>query len=160
MEQNRRDFLRVMGNSALVTALAGAGFFTPDMALAANMADPRNQLAFDAKTMEDALKALGAATPTKSSDIQLTAPDIAENGSVVPINVASAIPKTDAIAILVDKNPNALTAMMYIPDGTEAYATARVKMQQTSTIAVLVRAEGKFYIASKEVKVTLGGCGG
>jgi len=156
MQHNRRDFLATMGNSAIVATLVGAGFFTPQIALA----DSRNQMAFDVKTLAEALKALGAGTPAQSTDIQLTAPDIAENGAVVPVNVTSAIPKTDAIAILVEKNPNALTAVMYIPEGTEPFVAARVKMQQTSNIAVLVRADGKFYMTTKEVKVTLGGCGG
>jgi len=158
MKQNRRVFMANMGNAAIISALVGAGFFTPEMALAA--AEPRNLPAFDAKTLDEALKALGANGAPTSADVQLTAPDIAENGAVVPINVTSTIAKTDAIAILVEKNPNPLTAMMFIPDGTEPTISARVKMQQTSNIIVLARADGKYYTLTKEVKVTLGGCGG
>ena len=158
MQQNRREFLNKMGIAGLISALAGTGFFTPEMAMAA--ADPRNIPAFDAKTLDEALKALGANGAPTSADVQLTAPDIAENGAVVPINVSSTIAKTDAIAILVEKNPNPLAAIMYIPDGTDPVVTARVKMQQTSNIIILARADGKYYSLSKEVKVTLGGCGG
>jgi sulfur-oxidizing protein SoxY len=79
---------------------------------------------------------------------------------VVPVGVQSKIPKTEMIAILVEKNPNSLSASFTIPDGTEATVSTRVKMGQTSNVHAVVKAEGKFYYATKEIKVTLGGCGG
>ena len=120
-----------------------------------------NKAAFEAKTMDETIKALGASTPVPSKDIAfVSTPDIAENGAVVPIGVASAIPKTEAIAILIEKNPNMLTANFDIPPGTDPAISTRVKMAQTSNVYALVKADGKYYVASKEIKVTLGGCGG
>jgi len=87
-------------------------------------------------------------------------PEIAENGAVVPVGVTSRIPKTESIAILIEKNPNMLAAVFDIPTGTEPVISTRVKMAQTSNIYALVKAEGRYYVAAKEVKVTLGGCGG
>jgi sulfur-oxidizing protein SoxY len=96
----------------------------------------------------------------QSNDITITAPEIAENGAVVPVGVASKIPNTQAVYVLVEKNPNVLAAGFNIPAGTEPNVTTRVKMGQTSNVYAVVKADGKFYVASKEVKVTLGGCGG
>jgi sulfur-oxidizing protein SoxY len=87
-------------------------------------------------------------------------PDIAENGAVVPFTIQSKVPKTESIAILVEKNPSILAASFNIPEGTEPWVNTRVKMGQTSNVIALVKADGKYYYASKEVKVTLGGCGG
>ncbi len=107
------------------------------------------------------MKALGGGAPAQSKDIAfVSTPDIAENGAVVPIGVASALPKTEAIAILVEKNPNMLAALFEIPPGTDPAISTRVKMGQTSNVYALVKADGKYYVASKEIKVTLGGCGG
>jgi sulfur-oxidizing protein SoxY len=107
------------------------------------------------------MKALGGGAPAQSKDITfVSTPDIAENGAVVPIGVASAVPKTEAIAILVEKNPNMLAAMFEIPPGTDPAVGTRVKMGQSSNVYALVKADGKYYVASKEIKVTLGGCGG
>ena len=96
----------------------------------------------------------------ESKDIQINSPDIAENGAVVPFTISSKIPKTEQVALLVEKNPNALAASFNIPAGTEPWVNTRVKMGQTSNIIALVKADGKFYYTTKEVKVTLGGCGG
>jgi len=106
------------------------------------------------------LKALGGTIAADSKDITITAPDIAENGAVVPVAVASAIPKTESIAILIEKNPNTLAASFDIPPGTDPAISTRVKMGQSSNVYALVKADGKYYVASKEIKVTLGGCGG
>ena len=120
-----------------------------------------NKNAFETKNLNDTVKALGGTTATESKDITfVNAPDIAENGAVVPVGVQSKIPKTEMIAILVEKNPNSLSASFMIPEGTEAVVSTRVKMGQTSNIHAVVKADGKFYFATKEVKVTLGGCGG
>lgn len=119
-----------------------------------------NKAAFETKSLNDTVKAMGGASAAESKDIVITSPDIAENGAVVPFSISSKIPKTETISLLVEKNPNVLAASFGIPDGTEAGVTTRVKMGQTSNVMALVKADGKFYYASKEVKVTLGGCGG
>ena len=87
-------------------------------------------------------------------------PDIAENGAVVPVGITSNIPKTESIAILIEKNPNMLAAVFDIPQGTEPSVSTRVKMAQTSNVYALVKADGRYHVTSKEIKVTLGGCGG
>jgi len=120
-----------------------------------------NKDAFDSHAIAEARKALGAADAAQSDQISFVqTPEIAENGAVVPIGIASAVPKTDAIAVLIEKNPNPLAAVFEIPPGTEPAVSTRVKMAQTSNVYALVRADGRYYFASKEIKVTLGGCGG
>jgi len=156
MSQQRREVLKAMSSVGIIGMLAGAGLLPARMARAAT----RNQVAFDARTLAEALKALGAADATASGDIQMVAPDIAENGAVVPVNVVSTLPGTDFVAVLVEKNPNALAACFELPAGTEPAIAVRVKMQQTSNVVALVRANGKFHTLTKEIKVTLGGCGG
>ena len=90
----------------------------------------------------------------------VSTPDIAENGAVVPISITSSLPKTESIAILIEKNPNMLAGSFDIPPGTEPAISTRVKMGQTSNVYALVKADGRYFVASKEIKVTLGGCGG
>ncbi|MGQ9371024.1 thiosulfate oxidation carrier protein SoxY [Azospirillum sp. ST 5-10] len=145
----RRRVLTLLG------ALAAAGIVVPRAALA-----NWDKAAFEAKTMGDALKALGADSPADSGDVQIIASDIAENGAVVPVQAVSKLPKTERIAILVEKNPNMLAAAFDLGPDTVPDVTARIKMGQTSNVHVLVKADGKFYTTSKEIKVTLGGCGG
>ena len=106
------------------------------------------------------LQGTSGAAAAESKDIVITSPDIAENGAVVPFTITSKLPKTESIALLVEKNPNTLAANFTIPDGTEPGITTRVKMGQTSNVIALVKADGKYYYTTKEVKVTLGGCGG
>lgn len=113
---------------------------------------------FEAKSLNEAFEALGSLNPIESELVKLTAPEIAENGAVVPVTVESSLPHTEQIAILVDKNPTMLVASFSIPEGTEGFVTTRIKMAQTSSVVVLVKAEGKLYRASREVKVTGGGC--
>jgi sulfur-oxidizing protein SoxY len=117
-------------------------------------------VAFEAKDTAGALKGLGAAAPVESKDLILKVPDIAENGAVVPVDVVSNIPKTTSIAILVEKNPSPLCASFEFANGALAEASARLKMGQTSLVKAVAKADGKFYTAQKEVKVTVGGCGG
>ncbi len=150
----RRQALKAGGTFAAVVAAVSAGLL-PTSVLA-----NWNKAAFEGKNLDEVLKALGGGTPEKSGDIVITAPDIAENGAVVPISVQSRIPNTQSIAILVDKNPNNLAASFDIPAGTEANVGTRVKMGQSSNVHAIVKAGGKTFIATKEVKVTLGGCGG
>jgi sulfur-oxidizing protein SoxY len=158
MNPNRRNLLKTGGGMTLLTMLAAAGWLQPQAALAA---DAWNAAAFDTKSMDETMKALGGGTPAQSKDITFfQTPDIAENGAVVPIGVTSAIPKTESIAILIEKNPNMLAAVFDIPPGTDPSLSTRVKMGQSSNVYALVKADGKYYVASKEIKVTLGGCGG
>jgi sulfur-oxidizing protein SoxY len=157
MDSRRRDVLRTGGGITLLTLVAAAGWLKPSAA----MAQAWNKAAFATKTMDDTMKALGGSTPAQSKDIAFVAtPDIAENGAVVPIGITSSIPNTSSIAILIEKNPNMLAAIFEIPAGTEPSVSTRVKMGQTSNVYALVKADGKYYVASKEIKVTLGGCGG
>ena len=158
MDTKRREVLKTGGGVTLLTLLAAAGWLKPGDAVAADW----NKAAFETKTMDETMKALGGSgAPAQSKDITFFAtPDIAENGAVVPIGVTSNLPKTDAIAILVEKNPNMLAALFELPAGTEASVSTRVKMGQSSNVYALVRADGKYHVASKEIKVTLGGCGG
>ncbi len=146
----RRDVIRHTGFLAL---LLSCGAITAEQARAADAPG------FGAKTLDDAFAAIGG-KPADSKDITITSPDIAENGAVVPIAVTSAIPKTEAIYILVEKNPFPLTAVFTIPDGTEPYVATRAKMGESSKVYAVVKADGKLYATSKETKVTLGGCGG
>lgn len=156
MNQTRRDVLRAGGGATLFALLAAAGMLRPGAALAADW----NQKAFEAKNVKDALDALGAGNPASSNDIVMIAPEIAENGAVVPIAATSKIPGTESITILIAKNPTALAASFDIPSGTEAAVSTRVKLAQTTDVHILVKAQGKYYMTKKEVKVTIGGCGG
>lgn len=157
MRATRREVLKSGSGVTLLTLLGVAGWLKPGSA----EAQAWSKAAFEAKTMDETMKALGGGTPAQSKDITFVAtPDIAENGAVVPIGIASAIPKTESIAILIEKNPNMLAASFDIPAGTDPAITTRVKMAQTSNVYALVKADGKYYVASKEIKVTLGGCGG
>ena len=154
MNQQRRDALRVTTVLGLAVA---AGLISPGEALAA---ESWNAAAFDTKNLNDTVKALGGSSAAISKDLVISAPDIAENGAVVPVSVSTALPGVQQIAILVEKNPNALSANFTIPAGTEAYVSTRVKMAQTSNVFALAKVDGKWLVASKEIKVTLGGCGG
>jgi sulfur-oxidizing protein SoxY len=150
--QNRRETLR---QSLAVAGLLGATGLFPQYALAFN------KTAFDAKSIADAVKAYGASAPVESKDVTLTAPEIAENGAVVPLAAASTLPGVKSILLLVEKNPNALSAKFDVSDAVEPNFATRVKMGQTSDVyAVAITSDGKAHYAKKEVKVTLGGCGG
>ena len=120
-----------------------------------------NKAAFDAKAVDDVLKALGAAKPVESKDVTLGAPDIAENGAVVPISASSALPDVKRLVFLVEKNPTTLAGSFELTDAVETNVATRVKMAQTSNVyAVAMLGDGRTLYAKKEVKVTLGGCGG
>ena len=157
MNETRRNVLKAGGGASLMTLLAAAGWLAPETAAA----QAWNKNAFEAKTMDETMKAIGGGAPAQSKDIAfVSTPDIAENGAVVPIGITSSIPKTESIAILIEKNPNMLAASFDIPAGTDPSVGTRVKMGQSSNVYALVKADGKFYVAAKEIKVTLGGCGG
>ena len=156
MNKSRRNLLQASGGATIMALAASAGVFK-----SGNLyAEEWNKAAFDTKSLQDTVKAFGGAAATESKDITINSPDIAENGAVVPVSVSSKLGKTESIAILVEKNPNALSASFDIPGGTEPFVSTRVKMGQTSNVHALVKADGKFYFATKEIKVTLGGCGG
>jgi sulfur-oxidizing protein SoxY len=155
MNNQRRNVLKSGSGAALLSVLAAAGIIRPGMAFA-----DWNKAAFEAKSMADTLKAMGAGSPAESKDVQVTGPDIAENGAVVPVGVSSTLPNVTMVAILIEKNPNALAASFTLPEGTLANVQTRVKMGQTSNVYALVKSDGKFFMATKEIKVTLGGCGG
>ena len=150
--QNRRETLK---HSAVVAGLlASAGLF-PQMAMA------YDKTAFDAKNMADVLKALGAAAPAESKDVSIGGPDIAENGAVVPLTASTTLTGVKQLLVLVEKNPSVLVALFNITDSVEANVSTRAKMGQSSDVyAVAIMNDGKTLFAKKEVKVTLGGCGG
>lgn len=151
MNQLRRTFLKLSG-----AALAlGAGLLKNGLALAATW----NKSAFESKTVADALKNLGAASLIESRDIIITAPDIAENGAVVPIAITSRIPNTQSISIIAEKNPFPLSSTFDIMNGAEGYVSTRLKIGETANVRAVIKADGKFYTAAKEIKVTIGGCG-
>jgi sulfur-oxidizing protein SoxY len=157
MNSGRRKVLQGGGGAAVLGLALAAGLFKPGSA----WAQAWNKAAFETKSLADAIKAMGGSAPIESKDISfVNTPDIAENGAVVPFTIVSKIPKTESIALLVEKNPNILAAKFDIPDGTDAWVNTRIKMGQTSNVYAVVKADGKFYYAPKEVKVTLGGCGG
>jgi len=122
-------------------------------------AEQWNNSAFAAKNIDELLKVLGASAPKPSAELVLSAPEIAENGAVVPVEIESKLPDTRSIAILIEKNPNVLAAYFTLPSGTLPWLQTRVKMAETCTMYALVNAGGKFYYVTKEVKVTIGGCG-
>jgi sulfur-oxidizing protein SoxY len=119
-----------------------------------------NENAFGAKSAQEALKGIGAPNPTPSSDIVIEAPQIAENGAVVPIEIASNIPGTSSIAVVLEKNPFPLAAKFDFKDGALPYVKVNVKMAETSDVRVVATAGGRHHVATKEIKVTIGGCGG
>ena len=148
----RREALK---QSLAVAGLLGAAGFLPQSAFAFTKA------AFDARSVNDAVKAFGSAVPVASDAVTLTAPEIAENGAVVPVVIGSSLPNVKALLILVEKNPNALAAKFDVNDAIEPHFATRVKMAQTSDVyAVALTSDHKAFFAKKEVKVTLGGCGG
>jgi len=160
MNRLRRTVLKQGGGTTLLALVAAAGWLRPGTSLA-QAAAPWNKAAFDTHSMAETMQALGGGEPVQSKDIVFfQTPDIAENGAVVPVGITSNVPKTESIAILIEKNPNMLAAVFDIPAGTDPTVTTRVKMGQSSNIFALVKADGKYYVAAKDVKVTLGGCGG
>jgi len=149
------DFTRrhLMQMTTLVGLMACAGLLREAQATA------WNKTAFAAKTLDDVAKALGGNTPQKSEAVLLRAPDIAENGALVSISIETALKATE-LAILVEKNPNTLAAIFTLPKGTEAFASTRIKMSETSNVYALAKVEGRWLMSVKEIKITIGACGG
>ena len=150
MSAGRRRFLRT--GAAAVAALG-----IPPLRHA--HAAERNQAAFQAKSAAEVLQRIGATAASPSKEIVLKLPDVAENGGQVPIEITSRIANTEAIHIVADKNPFPLVASFDLPSGMEPYVVTRIKLADTSPVRVLVKADGKYYSAAREVRVTIGGCG-
>lgn len=155
MDSNRRCALQTGGGIGLAAALSAIGLLPASAA-----AQGLPPAAWQAKTVAEALRALGAASPAETNAVTIVSPDIAENGAVVPVGIRSTLPKTEMVALLVEKNPQTLAGAYDIPEGTDADVNMRIKMGQSSDVFALVKADGKWFMAKKEIKVTLGGCGG
>jgi len=157
----RRLILQGILQGAGSVALYGLGGLSlvPASALAAAN-DKYPEDAFKQRSDADAIKTLYGKTHEASDKVKLDAPEIAENGAVVPISVSTSLPNVTSISILVAENPNALAASYKIPEGTTPSVSNRLKMAKTSNVVAIVESGGKLYSASKEVKVTVGGCGG
>jgi sulfur-oxidizing protein SoxY len=155
MNELRRNILKSAGATGVVALAVTAGLLKSGNALAA-----WNSNAFAAKSVPEALKDLGLSNPADSKSITIKAPDIAENGAVVPVEVTSSLPDTTNIIILSEKNPTVLITDFKLSNGAEGFVSTRIKMAKTSMIRAVVTAGGKNYTAAKEVKVTIGGCGG
>lgn len=153
MSMNRRTVVKAI---AVGGALAGVSVLMPRLAMAA-----WTESAFKATDQNSAVNALfGSSTLEDSAEVTLKAPDIAENGAVVPVTVSSTMQGVESMSIFIEGNPNPLAAEFIIPAGTDADVSTRVRMGKTSRVTAVVKAGGKLYSASKEVKVTIGGCGG
>ena len=153
---NRREML---SHSAKVATMLATLGLMPGLARA--QAAGYNTAAFAAKSMPELTKALGVGTPTESKDVTITGPDIAENGAVVPVGAATTLAGVKRLLMLVEKNPSMLAAMFDVTDSIDANIATRVKMGQSSDVyAVALMGDGKVLFARKEMKVTLGGCGG
>ena len=151
--QTRRE---MRAQSATVAGLLASVGMLPATAQAAWTAT-----AFESKTLADAVKALGGAAPVESKDVIVTGPDIAENGAVVPVGCSTALPGVKRMMLMVEKNPSVLASVFDVTDAVDASLTTRVKMGQSSNVfAVAMMGDGKVLYAVKEIKVTLGGCGG
>jgi len=155
MNPPRRTFLHLTARVGALAAAWSAGLLASGWARAATW----NKTGFESKALADVMKSLGATGAPESKEIAITAPDIAENGAVVPIAVTSRLANTQQISIVAEKNPFPLAATFDLAGGGEGYVSARIKMGQTSDVWAVVKADGKVYVAKKEVKITVGGCG-
>ena len=154
MQQTRRSVMKAGGALGLLAVL-GSTLLKPGRALAA-----WNKGAFEAKSAIDAMKALGMSNAEDSKDIVIRAPDIAENGAVVPIDITSNIPGTTSISVFIEKNPFPYTGTFDFSAGAVPFVHLRAKLSESTPVRVVAAAGGKYYTTAKEVKVTIGGCGG
>lgn len=156
MFELRRRLLKGGSVAALLSPLVGSGLLTPTGAFAAEW----NRNAFAARNINDALKAYGGANTAESRDILINAPEIAENGAKVEIEISSNIENTRSLAIFADKNPTPLAAIMEFSGPVLPYARVQLKLAETTRVRAMVKTlDGKTYVAFREIKVTLGGCG-
>jgi sulfur-oxidizing protein SoxY len=152
----RRKFVKTAAFVGATVSAVGTGVLVPQRALGAY-----TEAAFDAKDVGGALTAsMGSDQHTASGDIKLKAPDIAENGAVVPVTVSSSMSNIEAIAIIASANATPLTSSYTLSSACEPFVSTRIKMGKTAEVIAVVKADGKLYSSSKEVKVTIGGCGG
>jgi len=152
----RRKFLKTATYVSATATVIGSGVLLPQRVLGAYNAE-----AFEARDVSGALTAsLGSDQHTASDTIKLKAPDIAENGAVVPVTVSSSLSNVEAISIIASANPVPLTSVYQLSSVSEAFISTRIKMIKTADVIAVVKADGKLYSATKEVKVTIGGCGG
>jgi sulfur-oxidizing protein SoxY len=155
-EIKRRIFLKRSLAAGAVGVAAASGLLAPQRVLAA-----WNKEAFEAKELPAALNALlGSSDMTESADITVKAPDIAENGAVVPITVDAGMEGVESVSIIASNNPVPLVANFIMGTGASGFVSTRIKMGKTGDVIGVVKAGGKLYSAKKEVKVTIGGCGG
>ena len=152
----RREFVQKCSGAVALGLAATAGL----MPTVASAQTAWNKVAFESKNLADAVKAMGGSSATESKEVTLSAPEIAENGNVVRLGAQSAMAGTTWLGLMVEKNPAALTAGFDIYPGTDANVSTNVKMGQSSNVYALAKVGDKFFYAVKEVKVTLGGCGG
>ena len=152
----RRIFLKGSLATGAVAMAASTGLLTPRVSLAA-----WSKAAFDATDVNGAVNELyGSSSMDKSDKVKIKAPDIAENGAVVPVSVTTSIDGVSSISLFADKNATPLTADFMLGPGTEGYVSTRIKMGKTANVIAVVKAGDKLYSSTKEVKVTIGGCGG
>ena len=157
MDSIRRTLLKGAGATGALSVALAAGLLKPTQVLAAEW----NKAAFGAAEAEAAAKTLGAGSAANSKDLVVKAPDIAENGAIVPVDIASNIPNTISLAVLVLKNPYPLSAVFDFANGALPDVHVRLKVSETSQIRAIAKtADGKYHMAQKEVKVTVGGCAG
>ena len=152
----RREFIQKSSGAVALGLAASAGL----MPAVASAQTAWNKAAFESKNLADAVKAMGGSSATASKEVTLSAPEIAENGNVVRLGAQSSMAGTTWLGLIVEKNPAALTAGFDIHPGTDANVSTNVKMGQSSNVYALAKVGDKFFYAVKEVKVTLGGCGG
>ncbi|MBD3618164.1 MAG: thiosulfate oxidation carrier protein SoxY [Chromatiales bacterium] len=155
MSMKRRTFLKGTLAAGTVGRAVSAGLLTPRAVMAAWPKD-----AFEAKSMDDAMQATVGGTSARAGAISIKAPDIAETGAVVPVTVSTSISGVESISIFAKENANPLTSSYMLGGNTEGFVSTRIKMGKTSDVIAVVKADGKLYNATKEVKVTIGGCGG
>ncbi len=152
----RRKFLKTTTYLGATASAIGAGVLIPQRVLGAY-----NSAAFEARDVNNAISSsMGSDQHTPSDAIKLKAPDIAENGAVVPVTVSSSMSNVDAISIIASANAAPLTSTYQLSPRCEAFVSTRIKMGETADVIAVVKADGKLYSATKEVKVTIGGCGG
>ena len=151
----RRTFLKGSIAASAATVAAGAGLLTPQAVLAA-----WPKAAFEAKDVKSAMSAIAGGDSPAAGDINIKAPDIAENGAVVPVTVSTGMAGVESISVIASGNGTPLVASFNLGSGAEAYASTRIKMAKTADVVALVKANGKLFSNKKQVKVTIGGCGG
>lgn len=157
MFELRRKLLKGGASAGLLAPLLGSGLLAPSRVLAAEW----NRPAFTARTIGDALKSYGTANATESRDLVINAPEIAENGAKVEIDITSNVPNTRSLALFADKNPMPLCSAIEFSGAAMPYARIQIKLAETTRLRAVARTnDGKTYVAFREVKVTLGGCGG